>query len=165
MERCTGIFFKREKIVNPKIKPRIQIKMPQRSSLWPSMAPPRKRTEVRSGSLRFASPPASLSGRPMAPAAAPSARAPAAANFADPCKTAELQVDQAFCSQVRMNASSRIKVADEKRAGAGLPALLHTNHGRTSACIRLFCGSISLAAGVLFQYGKGTLHADARRAR
>jgi hypothetical protein len=49
-----------------------------------------------------------------------------------------------------MNASSRIKVADEKRAGAGQPALLYTNHGRTSAWFAFFCGSISLAAGILF---------------
>src|ERR1700747_3581796 len=124
--------------------------MPHRRSLWPSMAPPRKRTEERSGSLRLASPPASLVWRANTPALAPSATIPAAANFADCCQTAELQLDQAFCSQVRMNASSRIKVADEKRAGAGQPALLHTNHGRTSAWFAFVCGSISLAAGILF---------------
>jgi hypothetical protein len=64
-------------------------------------------------------------------------------------KVGQLQLDQAFCSQVRMNASSRIKVA-EKPAGAGQPALLHTNHGQTSAWFAFFCGSISLAAGILF---------------
>src|SRR6266481_1203360 len=161
IERCTGIFFRREKIVKPKSRPKTQIRMPHRSCFWPSRAPPRKRTEERSGSLRLASPPASLVWRANAPAVALSATIPVAANFADCCKTAELQLDQAFCSQVRMNASSRIKVADEKLAGAGQPALLHTNRGRTSACIRLFAGSISAAAGLLFDYGKGTLHADA----
>src|SRR5258708_30002535 len=73
------------------------------------MAQPKKRTEERSGNLRLASPPASLAGLAIAAAAARSEIIPPAANFTDRCKTTELQLDQAFCSQVRMNASSRIK--------------------------------------------------------
>src|ERR1700693_868224 len=95
----------------------MQIRIPQSSSLWPSMAPPKKRTEESSGNLRLASPPASLGGRAMAPAAARNEIVPAAANFTHRCKNRELQLDQAFCSQVRMNASSRIRVDSELRAG------------------------------------------------
>src|SRR5258705_7244518 len=125
----------------------MQIRIPQSSSLWPSMAPPKKRTEERSGNLRLASPPASLAGLAIAAAAARSEIIPPAANFTDRCKNTELQLDQAFCSQVRMNASSRIKVADEKRAGAGQPALLHTNHGRTSAWFAFFLREHQLSGG------------------
>src|SRR5260370_15244767 len=132
MERWTGMFFKREKIVKPKSRPKTQIRMTNRRRLWPSMAPQRKRTEERSGSLRLASPPASLVWRANAPAVALSATIPAAANLADCCKTAELQLDQAFCSQVRMNASSRIKFV-EKPARADKPPLLPRNHVPTTA--------------------------------
>src|ERR1700746_3795429 len=117
MERWTGMFFKRENIVKPKSRPKIQIRNPKRSSLWPSMAPPRKRTEERSGNLRLASPPASLVWRAIRPLVTSSERMPVTPNFADRFKTLELQLDQAFCSQVRMNASSRIKVANEKPQG------------------------------------------------
>src|SRR5882672_4373498 len=119
----------------------MQIRIPQSSSLWPSMAPPKKRTEERSGNFRFASPPASLAGRAMARAAATSANNPAAATFTDRCKTSEIQLDQAFCSQVRMNASSKIRVDNELRAGAGQPALLHTSHGRNLRVFAYFAGA------------------------
>src|ERR1700740_163223 len=57
MERCTGRFFRRVKILIPNSRRRLQFKMPQRRSLGP--ATPRKETEERSGRGRLASPPPS----------------------------------------------------------------------------------------------------------
>src|SRR6266851_7279765 len=90
---------------------------------------------------------------------------PPAANFTDRCNTTEPQLDQAFCSQVRMNASSRITVDNELRAELDSLRCCTRITGEDSRIFAFFCGSISAAAGLLFEYGKGTLHADARRAR
>src|SRR6266849_743495 len=90
---------------------------------------------------------------------------PPVANFIDRCKTAELQLDQAFCSQVRMNASSRIKVDNELRAEPDSLRCCTRITGEDSRIFAFFCGSISAAAGLLFEYGKGTLHAGDRCAR
>src|SRR5258708_37909425 len=67
---------------------------------------------------------------------------PAAANFTDPCKTTELQLDQAFCSQVRMNASSRIKVDNELRAEPESLRCCTRITGEDSRIFAFFCGSI-----------------------
>src|SRR5882724_13416979 len=69
----------------------MQMRMPKRRSLWPSM--PRKVTWDRSGSFKFASPPASSAKADAAPSSV--STAPAAPNLAN------LQLrDQAFASQV-----------------------------------------------------------------
>src|SRR6267154_4091236 len=69
----------------------MQMTMPKRRSLWPSM--PRKVTWDRSGSFKFASPPASAAKADAAPSSVSTAAA--ALNLAN------LQLrDQAFASQV-----------------------------------------------------------------
>src|ERR1051325_4739223 len=91
----------------PKMRPKLQTRIPQRRRLWPSIPPPRKRTEERSGNFRLASPLASLVCAARAPVAETRAVRPRAPSFAKRFQKFELPVDQAFCSQVRMNASSK----------------------------------------------------------
>src|SRR5258708_12718579 len=79
---------------------------------------------------------------------------PAAANFTDPCKTTELQLDQAFCSQVRMNASSRIKLDNELRAEPDSLRCCTRIAGEDSRIFAFFCGSIIAAAVLLFASGR-----------
>src|SRR6266404_9593252 len=100
------MFLRREKIVKPKSKPKMQIRIPHNSSVWP-LIPPRNFTLERSGNFRLASPPASCA---EAAAAESSTAVPPAVNLKNRFKLPELQWDQAFCSQVRMYASSKNKV-------------------------------------------------------
>src|SRR5438477_3529241 len=95
----------------------MQIKIPQRSSLCPSMMPPRKRTDERSGNLRLASPLASLVGRAAAPIAANSVTITPAPNFLNSFRNSQLPLDRASCGQVRIERFLQNKIDDELRAG------------------------------------------------
>src|SRR5438477_1745238 len=95
----------------------MQIKIPQRSSLCPSMMPPRKRTDERSGNLRLASPLASLVGRAAAPIAANSVTITPAPNFLNSFRNSQLPWDRASCGQVRIERFLQNKIDDELRAG------------------------------------------------
>src|SRR5579863_9299120 len=95
----------------------MQIRIPQRRRVWP-LIPPRNFTDERSGNLRLASPPASLDCAARAPVAETRAVILRAPSFDRPFKILELQVDQAFCSRVRMYASS------EKICGEFVAAVL-----------------------------------------
>src|SRR5215469_4590619 len=94
--------------------------MPKRRSLWP-FRPKTKFTDERSGSLRLASPPASLGDcAARAPVAETSAVMLNAPSFDELFKMFESQMDQAFCSQVRMKASSKTMRSDFLQAAGAL---------------------------------------------
>src|SRR6266550_8382174 len=111
------MFLRREKIVKPKSRPKMQIRIPQSNNVWP-LIPPRNFTMERSGNFRLASPPASCA---EAAAAESSTAVPPAVNLENRFKLPELQWDQAFCSQVRMYASSKNKLMNEFPRAPGAP--------------------------------------------